>query len=31
MRALKGDRDGFSESEVRKAMRGLNRDERMRL
>jgi len=32
MRALKGDgKGGFSESEVRKAIRGLNRDERMRL
>jgi pyrimidine and pyridine-specific 5'-nucleotidase len=32
MRALKGDgKGGFSETEVRKAMRGLNRDERMRL
>jgi hypothetical protein len=32
MRASKGDGEsGFSESEVRKAMRGLNRDEQMRL
>jgi pyrimidine and pyridine-specific 5'-nucleotidase len=32
MRALKSDgEDGFSGSEVRKAMGGLNRDERMRL
>ena len=32
MRALKGDgKGGFSESEVRKAMRGLTREERMRL
>jgi len=32
MRALRGDgKGGFSESEVRKAMRCLNRDERMRL
>jgi pyrimidine and pyridine-specific 5'-nucleotidase len=32
MRALKGDgKGGFNESEVRRAMRGLNRDERMRL
>jgi pyrimidine and pyridine-specific 5'-nucleotidase len=32
VRALKGDGEGgFSESEVRKALRGLDRDERMRL
>jgi pyrimidine and pyridine-specific 5'-nucleotidase len=32
MRALKGDgKGGFSESEVRRAMRSLDRDERMRL